>query len=74
MRSISEICRGIFIWSAPLTGDCANIMQRIPLLYWTVIPQTDLQKPDNPDKVKKNYQKVLTLLNNMNMQHEFRNC
>lgn len=44
----------------------------IPLLYWTVIPQTDLQKPDNPDKVKKNYQKVLTLLNNMNMQHEFR--
>lgn len=44
----------------------------IPLLYWTSSPIIDLTAEPNPDKIKKAFQKELKLLNNMNMENEFR--
>jgi len=49
-----------------------NYMSDIPLFYWNLTPQLDFTSTVSPDKILKNYYKILQILQNMSMPHEFR--
>lgn len=49
-----------------------NYLSDIPLFYWNLQPQIDFRSEPQTDKILKNYYTILTLLENMNMPHEFR--
>lgn len=49
-----------------------NYLSDIPLFYWNLTPQLDFTSSISGDKILKNYYKILQLLENMEMPHEFR--
>ena len=70
-KNLRNMSRFFYLVSTSYRRLCKYYAE-IPLLYWTLTPQIDMLSPQDPEKIKKAYQKALKLLTNMNMQHEFR--
>ena len=49
-----------------------NYISDIPLFYWNLIPQIDTTGTVSNDKIVKNYQKILQILQNMSLPTEMR--
>ncbi len=70
-KNLRNMSRFFYIVSSVYRRLCKYYAE-IPLLNWVLTPQIDMLDPQDPEKVKKAYQKALKLLTNMNMKHEFR--
>lgn len=45
----------------------------IPLFYWNLLPRIDIDNPPETETLKKQYYKMLNMLNRMNLPNEMRN-
>lgn len=70
-KNLRNMSRFFYIVSSVYRRLCKYYAE-IPLLNWVLTPQIDMLEPQDPEKIKKAYQKALKLLTNMNMKHEFR--